>query len=72
MAFNMIDAEDKRTDELLQEVAMLQEFEAIPDKLSELIGDEEQELSLDEMDMVRAAGYTPRPDFERFLKKLNQ
>ena len=72
MAFNMIDIEDKRTDELLKEVAELQEFEAMSDELTSIIEGDEAELNLDEMDMVRAAGgRRPIPSYEEFLKKIN-
>lgn len=71
MAFNMIDSEDKRTHELLEEVAQLQAFEAIPDHLTKIVADEEGELGLDDMDLVRAAGYRPAPSFEQFMKKFN-
>lgn len=72
MAFNMIDIEDKRTDELLKEVSELQDFEAIPDELTSIIDGGEKELGLEEMDMVRAAaGRRPIPSYEEFLKKIN-
>lgn len=71
MAIEMMDADDKRTDELLKEVAQLQEFEAIPDHLSEVIGGDEAELDLTEMDMVTAARFTHVPNYEKFSKKLH-
>jgi len=68
----LIDFEDKKTDKLLKEVAELQKFEAIEDKLTEIIDSGEGELDLNTMDMVRAAGYKAVPNYSKFLEKLNK
>lgn len=62
----IVDMNDKKTERQLRDVALLQEFDAIPDKLTDMIGTDSDELDLDTMDMVVAASSAPAPDFERF------
>lgn len=62
----IVDMNEKKIDRQLRDIAELQKFEAIPDKLTEILDLDEDELDLETMDMVVAASSAPTPNFERF------